>query len=221
MRHADYNFFTDFLFAYASAFSINHWYGLDLSKPFYFAVEGIDGVGKSTFTNYLEDALKHSPVKYIRVREPFEPDKLPQHPTALDFCNDRFNYYTNHRPDPDTWILSDRSLLSTLAYNRCSNSLIRSMVRWWDSPRGLGDYNKVLFYLETKERIILRRLKQRGEILPIEADRRYQRQVSYNYTQLIHEETIPFDIVVRVNSGYRYPLTKNPPIARTNYYGNK
>lgn len=213
-----FNFFNDFLFKHSSYFIISPLFDVSVDKPYYFMVEGIDGTGKSTFCNALKETLNVCGVPSVLYHEPFPEYPLPEHPTAEDFQKNREEFYRNNRPDGKRWIISDRSLWSTAAYNECSPELIKSMERWYEDPKYLGDYNKVLFYLCARENVTIERLKKRGNIEPIERDRRYQLNVKQKYQELISDETFHVDVRCVVNTTYSYPLYPTPSLLKQHHY---
>ena len=207
---------TDFLFKHSSYFIISPLYDVDIHKPYLFMVEGIDGAGKTTFAKELQKAFNIANIPCQTVHEPFDPLKLPANPTAKDFQKDREEHYKQHPLDNKTWLISDRSIWSTLAYNDCSFELTRSMERWYEET--FKHYNKVLFYLSASEPVTIARLKERGEMEEIEKDRRYQLEVKNKYKELISGEEVHVDVRAIVNTTYTYPLYGKPsPLKKHNY----
>ena len=213
-----FSFFTDFLFKHSSYSIISPLYDVDIHAPYYFMVEGIDGVGKSTFCESLRQCLNISGVPSVTYHEPFDEFPLPDNPTAEDFQRNREEFYRTHRPDGQRWIISDRSLWSTVAYNDCSNKLIKDMERWYEDPEYLGNYNKVLFYLTARENVTIERLKQRGNIEPIERDRKYQLAVKKKYQEIMSDEVFHLDVRMIVNTTYNYPLSDTPSLLKQHHY---
>lgn len=101
-------------------------------RGLFFAVEGIDGAGTTTFTNLLVDTLHQMGVPAIRTAEPSTGpvgrllrDFLRAQDTpdtalyALLFAADRRHHWLSEiQPalDAGTWVITDRYVLSSLAY---------------------------------------------------------------------------------------------------------
>ena len=64
-------------------------------------------------------------------------------------------------PDEKSWIVSDRSLFSTLAYNPCSGEVVKRMGGFLENPAYFGSYNKALIVLLPDEETLLKRLSNR------------------------------------------------------------
>ena len=189
---------------------------MDIRDPYLFMVEGVDGVGKTTFCNELQKAFNIANIPCKTVHEPFDPLKLPAKPTAKDFQKDREEHYRQHPLDNKTWLISDRSVWSTLAYNDCPPEFIRGIERWYEET--FKHYNKVLFYLSASEPVTIARLKERGEMEDIEKDRRYQLAVKNKYKELISGEELHVDVRAVVNTTYTYPLSDKPSLLKQHNY---
>ena len=163
--------------------------------PWYVMVEGADGAGKSTFAEALKDEIRKEGEPCLLYHEPFYPKALLE-PKAEDYQLDRERWYSCHVPDEKSWIVSDRSLFSTLAYNPCSGEVAKRMGEWLENPAYFGSYNKALIVLLPDEETLLKRLSNRqNEGIPLDAlelDRAYQRKVAQKYAELL--ENPPYDL---------------------------
>ena len=207
---------TDFLFKHSSYYFISPLYDIDVNAPFYFMVEGVDGVGKTTFCESLQTTFNTLGIPCQTVHEPFEPANIPPRPTAQDFQNDREKYYEEHPLDNKTWLISDRSVWSTLAYNKCSDQFTRDAERWYETT--FEHYNKVLFYLTASEKAIVTRLEKRGNMEPIEEDRAYQLKVKKKFKELVNNEELHVDVRAIINMTYSYPLSDKPSLLKKHKY---
>jgi thymidylate kinase len=166
-------------------------------RPWYVMIEGVDGVGKSTFAEALREECGECGITAKLVHEPFYPTALPEKPEAENFQLDRERYYSSHQPDDKTWVISDRSLFSTLAYNPCTPSDLKRMAEWLENPAYFGSYNKALVLLSANEETLQERLKKRqNEGIPLDAleiDRQYQSKVAQKYLDMAYNQPLPLD----------------------------
>lgn len=166
-------------------------------KPWYVMVEGVDGVGKTTFAEALREEIGEAGLQAKLVHEPFYPAALPEKPEAENYQLDRERYYASHQPDDKTWIISDRSLFSTLAYNPWEASDLKRMAAWLQNPAYFGSYNKALVLLSANEETLRERLKKRqNDGIPLDAleiDRQYQSKVAKEYLDMAYNQPLPLD----------------------------
>ena len=166
-------------------------------RPWYVMIEGVDGVGKSTFAEALREEIGEAGLQAKLVHEPFYPKALPEKPTAENYQLDRERYYASHQPDNKTWVVSDRSLFSTLAYNPWEVSDLMRMAAWLQNPAYFASYNKALVLLSANEETLQERLKTRqNEGIPLDAleiDRQYQSKVAEKYLEMAYNQPLPLD----------------------------
>ena len=194
-----YNIFNDFLFspAISKIYHKKEW-GFDDKKPWYFAVEGIDGSGKTYFSNALSNLLSHEKIPFIQVHEPFT-DLDPMKAKAIDYQKDREKFYKEFK-DRGKWIISDRSLLSTLAYQRVPEEEVIHMKQWLHSKEGLGDYNLCLCFMNSTYESAQENLRKRtgGNLEEIEKKEELQRRALNRYRMAIHREVFDFDCLLKI-----------------------
>lgn len=167
----------------------------DDNKAWYILVEGIDGVGKTTFAKLLADNIRKTGFLCREVKEPYFSDTV--HKTSEDFQKDREEGMRSLFLKPREWIVSDRSVFSTLAYNYPSDFDIENMRKWWME----GDpshFNKALIYLSAPEKKVLKRLKDREKSTglkreEIEANRLFQRTVKKKYMEAFKDRIFPLE----------------------------
>lgn len=194
-----YNIFNDFLFspAISKIYHKKEWSG-DNKKPWYFAVEGIDGSGKTYFSNALSNLLTHEKIPFIQVHEPFE-NLDPLRSTAKNYQKDREKFYKEFK-DRGKWIVSDRSLLSTLAYQRVPEKEVIQMKKWLHSKEGLGGYNLCLCFMNSTYESAQANLKKRtgGNLEEVEKIEKLQRRALNRYRMAIHREVFDFDCLLKI-----------------------
>lgn len=193
-----YDIFNNFLFssAVSKIYHKKEW-GNDDNKPWYFAIEGIDGAGKTYFANELETLLRHEKLPYLRVKEPFK-EIDPVWASADDFQKDRENYYKDFK-EREKWIISDRSFLSTWAYQNCSEKMETRIKKWIHSKDGLGSWNLCLVFLNSGYDESQRNIEKRGEGKEaIENLEIVQRKALLKYRMAMHREIFDFDALVKV-----------------------
>ena len=173
-----------------------------MNKPVYVAVEGIDGSGKSTMVPLLaEEMEKLYGRKPLVIDEPFT--KLnPLLSTARDYQKDRKKHLRQiAKRHKGEWIVSDRSFVSTLAYQPMTSRQFNSICRWAKSKHGLGRYYTVLVYLDTDIQTAQKRIWGRPEKMD-ETDMNLplQQAVKRRYDAIAKERRL-FDKIIKCKPG--------------------
>lgn len=175
----------------------------------YVALEGIDGAGKTSVSAALALRLEEAGHEVIRVREPGGTavgeglrqillDGPPVAPwaEALMFAAARSQLVTEViRPalDRGAWVLSDRSVYSSLAYQGAGRRLGIDSVRRINRPGLAGTWPEVVVLLTVSP--------QQGLARQARADRigsqglRFQRAVAEGFARLAGEEPERFVVI--------------------------
>ncbi len=146
----------------------------------YVAVEGTDGVGKTTLCNNLSERLRELGIAVERVREPGGTDlgekirqlllhggDMADWTEALLFAAQRSELVDKVvRPalDEGRWVLSDRSVYSSLAYQGHARGLEIEKVRAINTHALGGTLPDLVVWLETDHRVALSRQEEMDRI---------------------------------------------------------
>ena len=151
-----------------------------MSPGRYLAVEGTEGVGKTTLNRLLTDRLNERGVEVVRVREPggtplgeqirsllLHGDDMADWTEALLFAAQRSELVTRViRPalSQGKWVLSDRCFYSSLAYQGYARGLGVSRVWSVNAPALGGTLPDLVVWLETDHGAALLRQEQPDRI---------------------------------------------------------
>ncbi len=151
-----------------------------MSQARYLALEGTEGVGKSTLCGLLASRLEERGIEVVRVREPggtplgdrirevlLHGEDMAGWTEALLFAAQRSELMAQVvRPalTDGKWVVSDRCLYSSLAYQGCARHLGVGPVRSINSPALGGTLPDLVVWLETDPRIALSRQEGQDRI---------------------------------------------------------
>lgn len=144
----------------------------------FIAVEGLDGAGTTTQTELLARFLREQGIKVETTREPSEGPvgalcrdaiegriSLPPEALALAFAADRLDhtcnpaYGINAVLDTGTWVISDRYVLSALAYQASQGVDLN----WLEDINAKAEVPDVTVFVDTSASVCLERIKARGQ----------------------------------------------------------
>lgn len=149
-----------------------------ISRGHFIVVEGLDGAGTTTQTELLAGYLRDKGITVETTREPSTGPvgalcrdaiegriSLPPEALALAFAADRLDhtynssYGINTVLDKGTWVISDRYVLSALAYQASQGVDLK----WLEAINANAQVPEVTVFVDTSESVCLERIKRRGQ----------------------------------------------------------
>jgi len=165
------------------------------SRGKFIAVEGIDGAGTTTFAQGLTAVLSGHGLQVHRTAEPSggpigrllrELLRSPETPDpavyALLFAADRRHHWlTEIRPrlDQGAWVITDRYVLSSLAYQGIGED-----VAWVSTLNARAPLPAVTFFLDLPYEVAQARIHGRGGVRENLEDADFQEKVALRYREL-------------------------------------
>lgn len=159
------------------------------------AIEGIDGTGKTTLWNNLQDRLPsyihfmtspdpEGPLREV-IRERIHSEKRNAIEEGYLFAADRVIQYNRLKEAGIDWVITDRSTLSSLAYQGAScTPAERGFIQTLFSKVPMFPDFVIYLDAEADDPRILERLKSRGTIDGME-NTEYQKAVAQEYKSLL------------------------------------
>ncbi len=164
----------------------------------YITVEGIDGSGKTTAMKAIASYLKCNNNVVVETKEPREPIRSLVMDSNANWCNDAqlFLYMADriqhlkevvesNRYRPNTYVVSDRGIDSTYAYQICGNDNHRAM-NWLN--QFINDNYFVVpdltIYLNIDPQIALQRARERSSVK--DASKMYFENKNIEYFYKVH-----------------------------------
>lgn len=164
----------------------------------YITVEGIDGSGKTTAMKAIVSYLKCNNNIVIETKEPREPIRSLVMDSNANWCNDaqlflymadRIQHFKevveSNRYRPNTYVVSDRGIDSTYAYQICGNENHRAM-NWLN--QFINDNHFVVpdltIYLNIDPQIAIQRARERSSAK--DASNMYFENKNMDYFNKVH-----------------------------------
>ena len=173
-----YDFFDNFMFEATARLYVKKLWGYDKKKPWYFAVEGIEGSGKTKFIKLLERAVKGAGKI---------PITLQYEPMSFDIPEELKN-----PKNGDNWIISEKTFLTDYAYSDKLTEEDRNMGNMFLEDC-IKDYNRGLWFINTPIRTARSRSKNP------EYDEAKQDAALKKYRRIINDEWFDWDVLVKVS----------------------
>jgi len=164
-------------------------------RGIFIAVEGIDGAGTTTFTQGLTEAMSGHGLSIHRTAEPStgpvgrllrELLKSAETPDpavyALLFAADRRHHWLTEilpRLEKGTWVITDRYVLSSLAYQG-----IEEDVAWVSNCNARAPLPAVTFFLDLPFDVAQARIQRRGGVRENLENAVFQEKVAQRYREL-------------------------------------
>ncbi len=161
----------------------------------FIAVEGIDGAGTTTFTNQLTGALQANGIPALRTAEPstgpvgrvlrdfLRAQEIPDTALyALLFAADRRHHWLSEiKPalDAGTWVVTDRYVLSSLAYQGIDED-----GAWVASLNARAPLPALTFLLDLPVEVAQARIHERGGVRENLEHAQFQEKVARRYREL-------------------------------------
>jgi len=170
----------------------------------YIAFEGIDGCGKTTQLENLKNRFKNTwftaePYYYSKAVKPLLKHFKYQNPAAhnLLFLACHAEYVTrqlSHKLKSGVNIISDRSVLSSLAYSYGINGNLMTKMKNAYRMFNVDTYPDIAIYLKLEPEKMEQRLDRKDSIesMPLE----YFKRVNEGYEKLMADKTIPTKWIV-------------------------